>query len=50
VASALIDLPLIYRNTKHRDLSRGITGLTAILIVVGIAWAISSACRSQGVK
>jgi uncharacterized membrane protein (DUF4010 family) len=38
VASALINLPLIYRNTKNRALSQRITVLTLVLVVIGISF------------
>jgi uncharacterized membrane protein (DUF4010 family) len=38
LASALINLPLIYRNAKNRPLSRRITVVTLILVVIGIAF------------
>jgi uncharacterized membrane protein (DUF4010 family) len=38
LASALINLPLIYRNAKNRALSRRITVVTLILVVTGIAF------------
>lgn len=37
LASALINLPLIYRNAKNYALSRRITVVTLILVVIGIA-------------
>ncbi len=38
LASALINLPLIYRNAKNRALSRRVTVVTLILVVTGIAF------------
>jgi uncharacterized membrane protein (DUF4010 family) len=38
VASALINLPLIYRNAGNRTLSRRIAVLTLILVVIGISF------------
>jgi hypothetical protein len=37
IASALINLPLIYRTAKNRPLSQRITALTLILVAIGIA-------------
>jgi uncharacterized membrane protein (DUF4010 family) len=38
IASALINLPLIYRTAKNRPLSQRITALTLILVAIGIAF------------
>jgi hypothetical protein len=38
VASALINLPLIYRNSQNRALSQRVTIVTVILVMIGIAF------------
>lgn len=38
VASALINLPIIYRNAKNPALSRRLTAITVVLSVLGIAF------------
>jgi uncharacterized membrane protein (DUF4010 family) len=37
VASALVNLPIIHRNAKNRDLSRRLAALTVVLSLTGVA-------------